>query len=820
LPSAIINENDGNVSALRGRQGTIELKSSKRIVEGKAIFEKSREIPLILDGETARFEFMVKSDDSYRLEIADSDGLKNPDPIIYNIFTTSDFYPEIEIIQPGQDLMIGNIEDLPLVIRARDDYGFSTLKLVYQVTTSGIEQKPVSVDIPLKANYGTDLTVEFHWNLEALGLIPGDGVNYFAVVADNDSYSGPKMAESKHYSLRFPSVEQVLADFDSRREENKSDLEEAISNQEKLNQEISELRRETMRMQKTDWEKNRRLQEAVDKQKQISDALEKLQESVDKNLESARQNQLNTMEIVDKAQRIADLLKEINSPELMQAIEKLQEAMKNIDQNQLQKALENLQFSQEEYLERLEKTLEMLKRLRAEQKFDQLKELANKMKTEQEKLEENVPPANESELSRLAERQDEVSKELDAFNKGLDKMKEYNEETPVMPEQDLQSLKKQADSSGLKEDMQQASKSMKGGKKGESSNQCKSASQKLAEMVSNMESMMMQMRSGQNSEVGRLARKAFNDVIYLSQNQEELIDRLAELAPRDSSIRGIAPPQQELSQKTLKVRADLDSIYQIEPRVDPSMSADMAIAVGKMQEATGNLELRNKNASVPQSFALKQLNKVGFKLLQLLKQNAASSCGGSACPTPGNSSSPQLSQLAQQQQGLNAQSSALAQQLRHGSSQQETLARMAAEQEAIRQGLREMLQAGEEGTTGKLGRLDDLGDEMKDVVDEFERGQVNRNTLMRQEKILTRLLDAQKSLRTQGFKEERKAEAGDDIFRAGPQSLSNMESDLHGQLKRLQEALNENYPQEYRNMIRAYINALTEKLSNQGGKID
>jgi hypothetical protein len=76
------------------------------------------------------------------------------------------------------------------------------------------------------------------------------------------------------------------------------------------------------------------------------------------------------------------------------------------------------------------------------------------------------------------------------------------------------------------------------------------------------------------------------------------------------------------------------------------------------------------------------------------------------------------------------------------------------------------------------------------------------------------LLDAQKSLRTQGYKKTRKAETTDDIIRRGPGRLAETKSEIHGQLQRLREALKEDYPMEYRQMIKDYINTLSEKLSD------
>jgi hypothetical protein len=813
LPTARIDENDGTVIALPGTEVTITIKSSKPVESARAVFEKAGTMPLDVHGDSALFSFRVRNDDVYHIEITDAGGLGNPDPIDYNVFTSVDAYPAVEIVSPGRDIVIAEADKLPVLVRARDDFGFTSLKLIYQLKTSGHEQPETAFDIPYEWDGEEELAVGVTWDISEFGMIPGDEVAYHVEVADNDHINGFKKARSKSFSVRMPSLDEILAEFDDRRDSNVTELGDIARRQKDLNEGISELKREMLRLNETDWEKSKRVEESVEMQKKISDALDKLKDSIEKNIENIEQNRINSGEIVEKSKRIAELIKEINSPELMQAIEELKEALKNVDQNQLREAMEKMEFSQEEYLERLERTLEMLKRLRAQQKFDQLKKLADKMTEEQSRIGDSIDSTGNEGLDRLADRQDEVEKELDAFNKGLDKMMEYNSETPVLPEEMLESLKNQADSSGLREDMQNSSQEMRNRNRSECSRSSSSARQKLQQISSNMQMMQDMMNSGQNEEVARIVRKAFNDLLYLSQGQESLQDGLFEMAPRDSMIRSLAPEQKKLGEKTLTVRQDLEKLYELEPRADVTLSNDLSIAAGKMNKAVERLDLKSKSASADQSEAMKYLNRVGFKLLMMMDQNSGSCSSGQG--GQGNSA-PQLSDLAQQQQQLNQRASGLAQQLRRSVSHQEMLSKMAAEQEAIRDGLRELLQSEEGQQPGQLGRLDDVGEEMKKVVDDFERNMVNQNTLRRQERILTRLLEAQRSLKTQGYKEERKAETGNDIIRTGPGPIKRTESEIHGRLKRLQEALKEDYPIEYRRMIKAYIDALTDELTSGG----
>jgi hypothetical protein len=168
------------------------------------------------------------------------------------------------------------------------------------------------------------------------------------------------------------------------------------------------------------------------------------------------------------------------------------------------------------------------------------------------------------------------------------------------------------------------------------------------------------------------------------------------------------------------------------------------------------------------------------------------------------------------QQELNQQTQSLSQQLARGrlspKAGQEALQQLAARQEAIRRGLEE-IQGELEGRRDVLGRLDQLGQEVKDVVEELNRGNVDRKLIERQEKILNRLLTAERSLRKQDQDERRVSRTGEDPARThAPAELT--EKDL-GKREPIEEEImqgrSDPFPLRYRSLIDAYFRALSGK---------
>jgi len=97
------------------------------------------------------------------------------------------------------------------------------------------------------------------------------------------------------------------------------------------------------------------------------------------------------------------------------------------------------------------------------------------------------------------------------------------------------------------------------------------------------------------------------------------------------------------------------------------------------------------------------------------------------------------------------------------------LAEQAAKQAAIREALKKLNQ--EENSDGGLGDLQDLMDEMNKTETELYNKQYTEEMKKRQQEILTRLLDVEKSIREREQDEKRESKIADDLTRKTPPSL-------------------------------------------------
>ena len=108
-------------------------------------------------------------------------------------------------------------------------------------------------------------------------------------------------------------------------------------------------------------------------------------------------------------------------------------------------------------------------------------------------------------------------------------------------------------------------------------------------------------------------------------------------------------------------------------------------------------------------------------------------------------------------------------------------------------------------------QLEGVAQEMREVQTDLAQGDVNPETLRKQERILSRLLDSQRSTRERDFESRRKAETGTNVVRAGPGSLDLSTQEGKDRLRRdLLRALEEGYAKEYQDLIRKYFELLDQ----------
>ena len=253
--------------------------------------------------------------------------------------------------------------------------------------------------------------------------------------------------------------------------------------------------------------------------------------------------------------------------------------------------------------------------------------------------------------------------------------------------------------------------------------------------------------------------------------------------------------------------------------VTPEIGRGMGMSNAMMEEAINALAQRNgRGAAQHQQQSMKSLNETAMAINQSMNQMRST---GSASGY--EQFLEQMQKMAGQQQGINNQSMQLAMGQMAAAAQQGLLKKLLQEQRQVRKSMQELMnemkRSGEKG----LGDMGGIAQEMDEVLKDLERKKISRKTVDRQQRILSRMLDSQKSLTQRGEKEERKSETATEIFTSGPAGLpTDMGQRRSLALEAMNRALKSGYPRDYQAMIRRYFNSISENdfLSTQSDSLN
>jgi hypothetical protein len=197
--------------------------------------------------------------------------------------------------------------------------------------------------------------------------------------------------------------------------------------------------------------------------------------------------------------------------------------------------------------------------------------------------------------------------------------------------------------------------------------------------------------------------------------------------------------------------------------------------------------------------------------------------GNSSCQNPMSSGQGQgsggqgfmqkLQQLAMQQQGINMAMQQMMQG-RMSPEQQAKFSRLTREQGRAQKAMQQLAEEEKqfESKTGRkraLGNLDKIAEDMNEVLKDMQSGKVRPETMRRQDRILSRLLDATRSVHERDYEKKREAKSGENYTRKSPAQLDLSTTEGKNRaLRELLKAAGKGYTKDYEEMIRRYFQAL------------
>jgi hypothetical protein len=773
------------------------------------------------------FSKKFKEPDQYEIALA-NDKSKNKERIAYGVDVIKDQFPQI---------VVNNFKDSVLYQRVilggmiGDDYGLTQLSLNFKIRNENQKEiRTESVRIPISTSQQQQ-SFFYNWSIDSLKLKPGDQLEYYLQVWDNDGVNGRKSTRSASYTFLVPTEDNLVAEISRSQSQTQSQIDKSVDKANKLQDQIEQANQKLKGKQNLDWQDKKMLEDIIQQKQGLDQMVEQLKDQ-NKLLEDKKDAFTEQDErIKEKADQIKKLMEELLDEETKKLFEELKKLLnENSDMTQIQKLLDKLNQNTNNLEKELERTLELFKQLQYDFKLDQTIQDLKKQLEEQkallektESLEKEQKPGKEKDQKSKDQKEDKNSKEKSEKNdakendkegdekegdqKNSDKAddqknddqknnegneKSHNEELAKDQEKlmedfnqtkeklkELEKLGEELDknddlpgeeeSNEVQQQQKQSKEQLQQNQPSKSKQPQKKAMQKMQEMQEQMEGMQNSMMMEMDMQNLESLRQILHGLVKLSFDQEGLMKEFNDLQQND-------PRFNALAQLQLKLKDDAkileDSLLALGKK-DPMMGSFITKEIGELNDhmdkvIESNRERRRPQASSEMQMTMTSINNLALMLDDHFDMMMQMMANAQPSMKKSNQKKGQKPSLSQMQQQLNQKIQELKNSGKSGRQLSEELAEMAAEQERIRRALQEMQEKMKNEGQMPGG---DLPSKMEQTEMDLVNKQITEQLIQRQKEIMTRLLETEKSMREQDMDEERKGETAKDYEKEIPKAF-------------------------------------------------
>ena len=748
------------------------------------------------------------------------------DTLRYNLSVIKDAQPMIAVeevvdsLHPDRRLFHGRI---------KDDYGFSRLVFVHRTTNAKDTARNALSEAEIAL--GTDAAQEFYFsfNTAELVLVPGDELNYYFEVSDNDAIHGPKTVRSQVFEIKIPSEEEL----DRLLEQTSSDVRQSADQQmgelQKLQQEINEMMQKLVDKKELNWQDKKDLEQIQEKQKQVRQMMEQMQQQMQENNRLEQKFREQSEQLMEKQRELDRLMNEVMDEKMKEAMAEIERMMKELDKQKVQQQLEQLKLDNAELEKQLDQNIELMKRLEIEKKVEQTIQKMDKLAEEQRNVSRETEQSKGKDKEQLQQKQQELNDRFQQLKQDLDQIKQdYKALDPSTDFKVPQELERQ-----VEQHQQGAQQSLQKGKNKEASKMQQEAADDMEKLSEAIAEAQLDAEQEDMAEDAEEVRRLLKNLVRLSFNQEELINDVKSFYISDPRYQTVITRQSRLKDDFRNVDDSLRSMARRQLAVASAINKEVGevnssiarslrglldmnqsfYGAGSGPSNNTQVNYRNTQAATSMQYGMTALNNLALVLAESLdrmqdqmRQNSQMKKNGqcknkgksnSQCNNPGNGK-PSAKSMKQMQQELNKQMEALKKQLekqgnkpngRHqlgeGQQMSEEFAKMAAQQEMIRRMMqdygRDMKSAS--GGDPKLAKeIEQMMRQMEQTETDLVNRTITQQTLQRQQQIMTRLLEHERAEMQREKEEKREShEAGSLYSQPSPAEIEKYNKQLQPQ---------------------------------------
>lgn len=715
---------------------------------------------LITDKDSNSYNYAMTATDRMTLQLSGSNKYMHDESLLsVRIDVMKDEYPTI-LVSDLQEETLSRKRFFTGFIT--DDYGFSRLSVL--LNTSNVQDdKPEEdrkvVNLFLQAG---QLRENFYFalDLDSLMLVPGKKICIQFRVTDNDLFSGPKSALSQVFAYQIPSMETL----DSLRRDQEQSLEKKLvtmqQNSAALKRQVQEMNRKMLSKTEPDQNDRSKINELVKQQLSLQEQMEQLRRELENINRFNKENELLNEKLLEKQAMIDKLIEDVLPEDLRKMMEDLEKLLEKVNKDQISDFLKKMEMSNEKMEKMLDRNLALLKHLQLEKEMNALMDRLEKL-AEDLKMNAESTTQNQESRNLLQEKLNEIGEKFGKERSALDSLRKENNKLEQPFSLDDTGLEEEQ----IERDIDQGAELLNmNDRKGSSAKQQEAAG-KMKKLKDQLMSMIQMSEEEQLAEDARLVRYLLENVLRISFGQEELINQLSRIRRDDPAYSMLSRNQSMLLESFRVVEDSLTALAKRQPMVGNFVLDEVSAIKFRIVEVQDKMKERlSAEAASSQQFAMMSMNNLALMLAESLKNmeesmgmpSSESGKGKSKRPMPGNT----MQKMREMQEALGKQLQEMMQGKQQGrgkSGMSEEIARMAANQEAIRQQMRILMdQLKSEGQMGDIG-LNKTLEEMEKLEERLVNKYLDEQALRLQRNIEVRMLESEKALKEKEKEERRES---------------------------------------------------------------
>ncbi len=758
-------ENSGDFSVPSGTNVTWKIKTR----DTKKIFLRFIDKGFYLDPETPEMftysqHFFISQQYSV---FTQNQYIKNPDSLNYTISVIPDAYPFIDIKEYKDSLYESHFYFKGLI---KDDYGFSKLLFRYKKidnenNSQSVETKTISINKSLNQE-----DFYFYFDISILETKPGENIEYYFEIWDNDGINGSKATRSQKMIFKVPTLDEIAKQTEQNNEDVKNQMDQVIKDANQLQKQIEDLDKKLIEKKTINWQERKQIEDLLNKQQQLQKNVEDLKNQLKENFIKENQYKQTDESILEKQKQLEELFNKVMTDEMKELFKQLQEMLDKLDKNKIEETLDKMKLSNKDIEKELDRNLELFKQLELEKKMNETIDKLQKLSEEQKNLAEKTKDEKDDQ-QKLLEEQKNINEKFNSVTKDLKDIETKNQEL----EDPKKLLNTSEQEKSIQQELNNSQNNLQNKKMKNAAKSQQNAGEQMEQMANDLQKQQEEMDAEEMGEDIQALRMLLENLVKVSFGQEDLINKLKTTNITDPKYVQIMDKQKQLNDDLKMIEDSLFALSKRQTMIQSTVNREISQINDNVKKSLDALHNRNtSNAQKWQQYVMTSVNNLALLLAESLQQmqqqmqsKSSKSCKGGKCKKPG-SGKPSAASMKKLQEELNKKMQSLKKQMeegtgiggktgKEGQALSEQFSRLAAEQEALRKIMQQYGEELKKEGTGNDGNISEMMKKMEQTENELVNKMINNETLKRQQEILTRLLESEKAEKERELDEKRES---------------------------------------------------------------